>query len=176
MRAGDKMIPVPVVSFVGYANNGKTTFVIKVISEMKRRGYKVGIIKHDVHGFEIDYPEKDTWRHAQAGADIVCISASNKVAYIRRVAEERALDLLIQDMSDMDIVFTEGFKKENKPQIEVYRQQSGKEALGKRENLLAVVSDLQLYDEIPFFGFEDEVMLCDFLVQHFRIKNGRNAF
>jgi molybdopterin-guanine dinucleotide biosynthesis protein B len=86
---------IPVISIVGRSNCGKTTYLEKLISEMKRRGYKVGIIKHDVHGFEIDQPGKDTWRHAQAGADVVCISSPQKMAMIKQVKQELSLDVVV---------------------------------------------------------------------------------
>ncbi|HML32004.1 molybdopterin-guanine dinucleotide biosynthesis protein B [Sporomusa sphaeroides] len=161
---------IPVVSFIGYGNSGKTTFLIKVISEMKNRGYKVAIVKHDVHGFDIDKPGKDTWRYAQAGADTVCISSPAKMALIRQVDEEMSLDAVLRHIEDVDIIFTEGFKQESKPKIEVYRKASGQEPIGKKEDLVAVVSDTPLYDGIPCFSLEDEVSLADFVIQHFRIK------
>lgn len=40
---------IPVISFVGRSNSGKTTYLIKLISELKKRGYKVAVIKHH-HG------------------------------------------------------------------------------------------------------------------------------
>ena len=66
---------IPVISFIGRSGVGKTTYLEKLIAELKKRGYRVGVIKHDIHGFEMDRPGKDTWRHAQAGADVVWISS-----------------------------------------------------------------------------------------------------
>ena len=60
---------IPIVSFVGKSNVGKTTLLEKVVAELKRRGYRVATLKHDTHGFDIDKPGKDTWRMAQAGSD-----------------------------------------------------------------------------------------------------------
>jgi molybdopterin-guanine dinucleotide biosynthesis protein B len=73
------------------------------------------------------------------------------MAYIRRVDEEIPLDSLVEHMQDMDIILTEGFKRENKPQIEVYYRPSGEEPLGTRGNLLAVVSDVRLYEHVSCF-------------------------
>jgi len=68
----DECPQIPVISIEGgKSNSGKTTLLVKIIREAKRRGWRVAILKHDVHGFEMDKPGKDTWRHAQAGADIV---------------------------------------------------------------------------------------------------------
>jgi predicted GTPase len=71
---------VPVISVVGRSGVGKTTALVPVIAEIKRRGYRLGVVKHHVHDFEIDQPGKDSWRHAQAGADAVALSAPSKMA------------------------------------------------------------------------------------------------
>ena len=68
----------PIVSIVGKSGSGKTTLLEKVVAELTKRGYNVGTIKHDVHGFEIDYEGKDSWRHKKAGAKTVVLSSPDK--------------------------------------------------------------------------------------------------
>lgn len=163
---------IPIVSFIGYGNSGKTTFLTKLVARMKALGYKVAVIKHDVHDFEIDRPGKDTWRHAEAGADIVCISSPVKVALIKKVERELTLEEILHRIDGVDIVFTEGFKQENKPKIEVYRKDSDQPPIGARPDVIAVVSDTRLYDNTPHFGLDDEVLLADFLVTYFDLTGG----
>ena len=64
----------PIISIVGKSNSGKTTFLEKVVRELKRRGYRVAVVKHSTHDIKIDQPGKDTWRLAQAGSDVVVFS------------------------------------------------------------------------------------------------------
>lgn len=161
---------IPVISFVGSSNSGKTTYLEKLIAEMKKRVYKVAVIKHDVHGFDIDHPGKDTWRHAQAGADIVCISAPQKMAMIKKVEQELALDEVLQYVDGVDIIFTEGFKREAKPKIEVFRQATDNKPLGYRNDLIAVVSDQALYDAVPHFALDDPRLMADFLESNYLQK------
>ena len=59
----------PIISIVGNSNSGKTTLIEKLIPELKKRGYRVGVIKHAHHGFNIDKKGKDSWRHKVEGAD-----------------------------------------------------------------------------------------------------------
>ena len=62
---------VPILSFVGRSNSGKTTLIERVIPELVRAGYKVATVKHAGHGFDLDTEGKDSWRHKQAGASSV---------------------------------------------------------------------------------------------------------
>ena len=144
---------IPVVSFVGYSNSGKTTFLVKVIKELKKRGYRIGVIKHDGHDFDIDHVGTDTWQHGQAGADVVCIASSHKIALVEKIPKSPSLDELIARIHHVDIILTEGFKQEQKAQIEVNRQ--GVTCLGKKDNTMALVSEVLSYDGIPHFGLED---------------------
>ncbi|MGE5257212.1 MAG: molybdopterin-guanine dinucleotide biosynthesis protein B, partial [Hyphomicrobiales bacterium] len=41
----------PIVSIVGRSESGKTTLIEKLIPELRRRGYRIGTIKHTHHAF-----------------------------------------------------------------------------------------------------------------------------
>lgn len=64
-----------VVCFVGHSGSGKATFLEKVVRELKGRGYRIAVIKHTPHGFDMDRPGKDSVRFATAGADAVAVSS-----------------------------------------------------------------------------------------------------
>ena len=145
----------PIVAVVGKSNAGKTTYLEKLIKELKNRNIKVGTIKHDVHGFDIDKPGKDTWRHAQAGADAVIISSPSKVAVIKQVEHEMSLDQVAEYISDMDIILTEGFKRSAKPKIEINRMAHSTELLCTPDELIALVSDAEWNLGVPVFDLDD---------------------
>ncbi|GAW92034.1 molybdopterin-guanine dinucleotide biosynthesis protein MobB [Calderihabitans maritimus] len=150
---------------------GKTTLLEKLIPELKRRGYRVATIKHDAHNFDIDHPGKDTWRHAQAGADVVVISSPVKFAMIAKVEEERSLDELVTMLPPVDIVLTEGYKRGNKPKIEVFRAARGeKELLCRPEELLAIASDVSFDIGVPVYGLDDVAGLADLIEEKFLKK------
>lgn len=157
---------IPVISIVGKSNCGKTTYLEKLIAELKSRGYKIATIKHDVHGFDIDKPGKDTWRHAQAGADIVCISSPWKMAMIKKVDQELLLDQVVEYIDGVDIIFTEGYKRESKRKIEVFRQEACDAPLCSKEELLAMASDTKIHEGVPTFDVNDAVSMADFLEQY----------
>ena len=112
----------PVLSIVGKSESGKTTLIEKLIPELKRRGFRVGIVKHAHHGFEIDRKGKDSYRHRKAGADAVMIASSGQIAMIKNGPGE-CLDDVIPYFDDVDLLLTEGFKGDHAPKIEIFRSQ-----------------------------------------------------
>lgn len=166
--------PIPVVSFVGKSGVGKTTVLERVIREIKRRGYRVGTVKHDTHGFEMDKPGKDSWRHAQAGSDAVVVSGPHKMALIRTVAEEMPLDELVPLMGAVDLVITEGYKRGNKPKIEISRLERGAGLLCEPEELVGVMADYPLDVPVPSFDLDDVTGIVDLLERLYLRKAGEN--
>lgn len=157
-------MPIPIISIVGKSNSGKTTLLEKLIPEMKRRGYRLATIKHHTHpGFEIDQPGKDTWRHAQAGSDHVIIAAPDKIASIRRLKHELNLDEIAAQVTDVDLILTEGYKRAGKPAIEVVRLANGLELVSQPPQLIAIASDTRLDTTLPLFDLEDAAGIADFI-------------
>lgn len=157
-------LQTPIVCIVGRGKVGKTTLLEKLIPELKRRGYRVGTIKHHFHaGFEIDIPGKDTWRHARAGSDFVVIAAPDKIASIRRVDTEPTLDEVAATMSGVDIIITEGYKRTTRPKIEVVRAERSTEPICTQDELLALVTDAPAPFAVPTFGLDDTHGLADLL-------------
>ncbi len=158
---------LPIVSIVGKSGAGKTTLLEKMIGELKRRGYRVATVKHDTHGFEIDQPGKDSWRHAQAGSDSVVISSPNRLALIKRLDKEMALDEIAALLLDVDIILTEGYKRGDKPKIEVSRREKGSELLCTEEELVAIVTDHPFDLNVPQFDLDDTAGIIDLVEESF---------
>ncbi|HDP70660.1 MAG TPA: molybdopterin-guanine dinucleotide biosynthesis protein B [Actinobacteria bacterium] len=162
----------PIISIVGKSNSGKTTLIEKLVPEIKRRGYRVATIKHDVHDFDVDVPGKDSWKHAQAGVDSVIVASAKKLAVIKRLEKELSLDEIAERyLNNVDIIITEGFKKENKPKIEVFRKEAHAMPLCLDTGPLAIVSDDELDVEVPRFGLEEIKKLVDFIESKFIIND-----
>jgi molybdopterin-guanine dinucleotide biosynthesis protein B len=163
---------IPVVSVVGRSDSGKTTLICGLLPELKRRGWRVATIKHDVHGFEIDRPGKDTWKHGQAGADIVIISSPAKFALMEKVDAELTLDQVIARIENVDLILSEGYKRNDKPKIEVFRSTAHEAPLcGRGDNLLAVASDIRPDLGVPVFDLNDYPAMADLIEQRFLLKN-----
>ena len=113
-----------VVGFAGYSGSGKTTLVEKLIPALKRRGFRVSVVKHAHHKFDIDHPGKDTFRHRAAGASEVVVASSNRLALIREFEKPARLtvhQLLVELDHSVDWVLVEGFKESELPKIEIWR-------------------------------------------------------
>jgi len=157
----------PIICIVGRSQSGKTTLIEKLIPALKRRGYRVGTIKHSHHIFDFDKTGKDSWRHKDAGAETVIIASPGKIAMVKN-DHQGTLDSMQNFFDDMDLVITEGYKKEKKPKIEVVRSARHLKALLKNDpHLVAVVSDVDLSMDVPVFGMEDIDQLADFITRKF---------
>ena len=163
---------VKAVSFVAKSGTGKTTLLEKVIASLKERGYKVGVVKHDAHRFDIDHPGKDSYRLTAAGADTMLISSPEKLALIKKHSESPSIeDLLSTYFSATDIVLTEGFKKSSLPKIELHRQERSTTLLCRGEEhdptLVAVASDKLLELDVPVLDLNNPEMVADFIETRF---------
>ena len=163
MRANGKA-----VAFVARSGTGKTTLLEKLIVELKRRGWRVGAIKHDAHRFDIDHPGKDSYRLAAAGADTTLITSPEKLALVRKHAASPPVEEIVAAyFADVDIVLTEGFRRSALPRIEVHRRERGgefpRDAAGRDPLLIAVASDEDLDIDVPVFGLDDAAGIADFL-------------
>ncbi|MEK7290442.1 MAG: molybdopterin-guanine dinucleotide biosynthesis protein B [Planctomycetota bacterium] len=160
---------VPVISIAGVSNSGKTTLIVKLVKELKSRGYKVATIKHSHHSFELDTEGKDSWLHTKAGADAVVVTSHNTLGVIRHSPKEISLlEIINTYLQDMDIIIVEGYKSENIPKIEVFRTEISTELVCKDDkNLLAVVGDKNPGIGMPFFHIDDKVStVVDFLLNY----------
>ena len=117
-----------VVGFCGYSGAGKTTLIERLIPRFKAAGQRVSVIKHAHHGFDIDRPGKDSWRHREAGAFEVLVASDRRLALLRELEQqpsETDLAALIGELSECDWVFVEGFRRAAIPKLEVWRAAAG---------------------------------------------------
>ena len=154
----------PVIGFSAFSGTGKTTVMENLIRLLTQRGVRVGIVKHDCHGFEMDHPGKDSYRHAQAGAAAVIITSPEKTAEVRQRGE--SLEDCLRRIGDVDLILVEGFKHADIPRIGLCRKASGKGFTEPPDRFAAVITDDEtLPVSVPRFGFEDTAGLADFIMK-----------
>ncbi len=159
---------VPIISIVGRSNSGKTTLIVKLVKELKLRGFKVATIKHSHHNFELDTEGKDSWLHTQAGADAVVVVSQKMLGIIRQTPNELPLSEIVNGLQDMNVIVVEGYKTESIPKVEVFRSEISTELVCKDDkNLIAVVGDKNPSIGVPFFHINDKTStIIDFLLNY----------
>src|SRR4029077_4840672 len=103
---------VPIVSFVGRSNSGKTTLIERVIPELVRAGYKVATVKRAGHGFNLDTEGKDSWRHKQAGASSGLVLSKGSVVVFAETDDQMNGEDVRDPFSrySYDLIIAEGWK------------------------------------------------------------------
>ena len=163
----------PIISVIGWHDAGKTTFIVRLVAELKRRGLRVATIKHSRGHFEIDRPGTDTWRLAQAGSDVVVISGKHRMALMEQSADELSLSEIVARLpGDIDLVIAEGYKSLPTPKIVVARDGVGQGRIAFSGELVALVTDEggTASDGVPRFSPTDVGGVADLLVAKGLIK------
>lgn len=114
-----------IVAIVGKKKSGKTTTLVRLATELSKRGRQIATIKHS-HGFTMDHDGRDSWRHRHEGGAIRTVVASDtEFAVLGTWPGGRPLDaieLAGAFLSDADIVLVEGYHSNDVPTIEVYQR------------------------------------------------------
>lgn len=126
-----------IIQIVGYKNSGKTTLISKVIPIFNDMNLKVAVIKHDLHGFESDIEDTDTYKLRQAGAVATAITSPWRTAIIEE--KETPLQDLIQHFEEVQLIIVEGFKREPLPKIVMISSVDGMDLVRKLDQVVAVV-------------------------------------
>jgi len=97
-----------IIAVVGTKKTGKTTLITKIIAELVEKGFHVGTIKHIHHSFDVR--GKDTWKHKEAGAQLVVGAGDETFFMIKDSIELDKLLGMIECLLELDFVILEGFK------------------------------------------------------------------
>jgi len=157
-----KIVPL-ILSIVGKPDSGKTTLILKLLKEFKKRGYRVAVAKHCPCGFDLDIEGKDSWRFTQAGAEGIFLSSDNEESVIRPKENSSNIKEKLQNyFSDFDIVLMEGYNFEagiNK--VQLIRSSIGAEV--SSVEIIAYVSDMPLSTDKPVYKPDDTLSIISFL-------------
>lgn len=136
------------MAVIGHAKSGKTTVVVKLVVELRRRGHRVMTVKHG-HAFDVDREGSDSWRHRHdGGAERTVMAGPDGFAMVGAWpdGEPTLLQLAARWLADADVVVAEGFKREPVARIEVFRRAAQPEPVyppgsAGAAGLLALVAD-----------------------------------
>jgi molybdopterin-guanine dinucleotide biosynthesis adapter protein len=159
-----------VIGLAGWSGAGKTTLVVRLVPELVRRGFSVSTMKHAHHGFDVDQPGKDSFRHREAGATEVLVASERRWALMHenRDQPEPSAAELMRQMTPVDLLIVEGFKREGHDKLEIHRRETGKPLLYPTDpKIVAVLSDEKLPDcRLPVIDIDEIPAIADFILAH----------
>ena len=132
------------IAVIGWKNSGKTTLVSRLVAHLRKKKFKVGVVKHAHHSFDIDHPNTDSYKIREAGSYKTTVVSEKRLAHIEeKISPEIDIEELIKLNRGCDILIFEGFKKIKKlSKIEVNLKKNNKELLYKSfDNVKLLVSD-----------------------------------
>lgn len=116
---------VPVLGFAAWSGTGKTTLLEAVLPCLKARGWRVAVIKHAHHAFDVDTPGKDSYRLREAGATPMVVASGKRFALMMETPgqDDPNLEQLIDQvmLSRPTLILVEGFKQAAIPKVELQR-------------------------------------------------------
>ena len=157
----------------GWKNSGKTGLMERLITEFTARGLSVSSIKHAHHSFDIDYPGRDSYRHRDAGARQVLLASRNRWALMHelRDEDEPSLGDLLKQLSPVDLVLIEGYKRDRHPKIEAHRKETGQPLIAPEDQtIVAVASDTSVAIDRPVLDLNDTAAIANFIAQHLELN------
>lgn len=165
----------PLVGFAAYSGTGKTTLLKKIIPQLKSRGFRVGVVKHAHHTFEVDEPGKDSYELRKSGADQMLIGSKYRWALM---ADNQGDDLTLEDhiahlsQDELDIILVEGFKPMRIPKIELFRPSLGNDPFYPEDDtIIAIASDgeIPVKTELPVINLNNAEEITEFIINHYRL-------
>jgi len=130
---------LPIFAICGWRGSGKTTLIEGLVRQLRGKGLKVAVVKHDVHGIDVDRRSKDSDRLYRAGADVLLQGQGEE--FLRFHAQDhdgewtRALPAIAERH---DIVLVEGRKSTPLPKVWLLGEQQAAPA-GQTDRVQAVL-------------------------------------
>ena len=160
-------VNAPRIAFVGRHDSGKTTLLLAVLPLLAASGLRVGYLKHAHAGFEIDRPEKDSYRVRRTGVIQTIVTGGGQTAVIDDGEKEDGFEAVIARYvrEDLDLLIVEGFKAEPLPKIEVARAALSTELVCLNDrNLIATVTDFPVRPDVPHFRLDEARAIAEFIL------------
>jgi molybdopterin-guanine dinucleotide biosynthesis protein B len=157
---------VKVVGIVGWSGSGKTTLLTGLIPVLRARGLTVSTVKHTHHGFDMDRPGKDTYRHREAGAHEVLVAGGTRWALLHEVVGPGPdLPELLTRLEPVDLVLVEGFKSHPFPKIEVHRPSFGKPPIWPQQpDIVAIATDAPIAANRALLPLNDPAAIATWIL------------
>lgn len=156
------MTKIPILGIVGFSNSGKTTLIEKLLPELRSRGLRAAVIKHDAHPTAFDQPGKDSYRFTRAGAEITAVTSGAQTMWI----ENRPLspEELAERIEGVDLILAEGFKAAPWPKLLICGGDEGEALAVPLSACAGVVTDGPKIFHLPQWKRNDIKSIADFIL------------
>lgn len=101
---------LPVFGICGWSGSGKTTLIERIVPCLTGKGLKVAVVKHDVHGINVDHPGKDSDRFYQVGADVFLRGPQQQFFRVHQARNSDPSVDLLSLANRYDVILVEGHK------------------------------------------------------------------
>lgn len=107
-----------VIGVYGYSNSGKTWLIANLIRRLSENGYRCASVKCSDKHSALDNKDKDTWLHADAGAQLVVFSSPKEtVFFTKEKLETKEIVEKLSSFDTLDIILIEGARDQSIPKI-----------------------------------------------------------
>ena len=160
---------VPVLGFAAYSGTGKTALLVRLIPLLKERGFRIALVKHAHHDFDIDIPGKDSYELRKAGAAQVLVASDRRRAMVREMDKpaEPLLEELVNELNlvEVDLVLVEGFRHLAFPKIELHRPSLQKDLIYPQDSsVIAVAADAEIdTGTLPLLDLNQPEAITEFI-------------
>lgn len=151
---------IPIISFVGYSDSGKTTLIKKILEKLSKL-YRIGVIKHHGHfdNNESNNSIKDTDIFINSGAKVVRLL----------IGDEKPDESIYEFLNlKLDLIIIEGYKMLSYPKFYITRENI-REIYYNKDNLIGIISD-DIEDSKTskvWFNINDVDNIIDFIKNSF---------
>jgi len=154
-----------ILQIVGFQNSGKTTFVSKLIKELKIKHIQPATIKHHGHGGKPEEAgQKDSDKHLSAGAVAALVEGDGRLILHAETTESTlAKQIELLTCLHPDVIIIEGHKQEGYPKILMLRDKEDLGLLKAVTNVMAIVywkegmkEYLNKQTDAPCFSINDQ--------------------
>ncbi|EZH68096.1 hypothetical protein DH09_01555 [Bacillaceae bacterium JMAK1] len=159
--------PNCIVQIVGYKNAGKTTTIAKLVTALEQRNVSTAVIKHHGHSFSPPKARYDSEHFIEAGAKASLVEGGGEVSI--QLKKEMTLEQLLHlqsSISNVDVVFVEGFKDIQLPNIVLLRDEDDFSLLDRSQTIGVIQHHRLLVDckETAIFLRDEEEMWISYFV------------
>jgi molybdopterin-guanine dinucleotide biosynthesis protein MobB len=163
---------VPVLGFTAPSGTGKTTLLCRVLTLLRARGLRVGVVKQARDDFQVDVPGKDSFELRKAGLERLLLGSAAQTALIceHPSGGEPRLDSLLPlfDQDRLDLILAEGFAEEPFPKLELIREGCGEPRYPGDPWIIALVTNRAgaLQAPIPQLDMDDPIEIAEFVLTY----------